>query len=1061
MPRIVTLPPEGEAGAGGVKPGGWWQDSEDGRRILCGLCPRACALGPGDRGFCFVRENRDGEMVSTTYGRSTGFCIDPIEKKPLSHFYPGTAVLSFGTAGCNLGCKFCQNWSMSRSRDVDAACEVADPETIANAAAELNCRSVAFTYNDPIIFAEYAIDTAKACHAQGVQTVAVTSGYITPAARETFYAHMDAANIDLKSFSEEFYHKLTGGHLEPVLDSLRYVARETETHLEITNLIVPQANDSADEIRRMCDWIVEELGADVPLHFSAFHPDFKMIDRPATPLSTLLEAHEIARSAGLHYVFTGNVSDREHQSTYCPRCERMVIERDGYRLGAVHLRDGRCEYCDAPIAGRFDPAPGDWGGRRQPVRIARYARRTTSPPTVEKEPDMTPQPAKPSPIAAERPTLTDEQESQVFRAAAARVVAAVMSQPAQSMQAVLADVAEMPLYGVFVSLKRSGQLRSCCGFLGQSLPLGEAVDRASVRAAKDDPRFPPISPSELAHLDMEVWLLWGLEPVEAKGKDRVAAVTIGRHGLQIARGAARGLLLPGVAVEHRWDAKTFLEQVCVKAGLPSDAWLADDTQLATFDGYAIHGKIPAEAIDEEIIAGAPTRGEVAALAEFCRTNLVAMLQGATPNYYMPGGFDGSVCGLALSVGEPGRTGLQCSKVSLRPPMPLQSTLFTLAQGAARALAAQRIDLQTMQTLPVGLAVLVDPAMHGSAAKPELKGIDTKRRGVLVMAPSRLACVYDVEQTADELLRQAIEAGEFPDPAVARVFSVAVVSTEPKMTFAQAPQPQAGPDVRPPGVAGMFYPGQAEQIDRQLDAMFAETPSKREPWPGVMVPHAGWTYSGELAAKVFGRVEIPEQVIVFCPAHRGGGSEWAVAPHATWSLPGREVASDPELARRLADAVDGLQLDAAAHQQEHAIEVQLPLLARAAPHAKVVGVAIGGGGLSSLLKFGEQLAGALREMSPRPLLVISSDMNHFDDDDETRRLDRLALDAMETLDPEKLYDTVRRNRISMCGMMPAVIVMEALRRLDQLTRCELVGYATSADAAGDTTRVVGYAGMLLG
>ena len=295
MPRIVNSPPDLPPDAHGAKPAGWWQESEDGKRVLCGLCPRACSLGPGDRGFCFVRQNVGGQMVTTTYGRSTGFCVDPIEKKPLNHFYPGTSVLSFGTAGCNLGCKFCQNWSQSRSRDVDAACEVADPQTIAAAAQTLGCRSVAFTYNDPIVWAEYAIDTAKACRAAGVKTVAVTSGYITPAAREAFYEHMDAANVDLKGFTEDFYHRLTGGHLEPVLDTLRWLADRGNIWLEITNLVIPRANDAPDELRRMCEWIFQNLGPDVPLHFSAFHPDFKLIDREPTPLATLLRAYEIAR----------------------------------------------------------------------------------------------------------------------------------------------------------------------------------------------------------------------------------------------------------------------------------------------------------------------------------------------------------------------------------------------------------------------------------------------------------------------------------------------------------------------------------------------------------------------------------------------------------------------------------------------------------------------------------------------------------------------------------------------------------------------------------------------
>lgn len=349
----------------------WWHESDDNTRLICDLCPRHCALRPGDRGFCFVRENRDGQIVSTTYGRSTGFCIDPIEKKPLHQFYPGTAVLSFGTPGCNLGCTFCQNWTMSRSRSIEAACVEARPQTIAAAAVEHGCRSVAFTYNDPIIWAEYAIDTARACHAVGVRTVAVTSSYITDAARSEFFQPMDAANVDLKGFSEQFYREYCGGHLQPVLDSLRWLVHESQTWVEITNLVIPGANDSPEDIRGMCRWIATELGPDVPLHFSAFHPDFKLTDRRATSPETLGAAYQIARDAGLRYVYTGNVCDPERQHTYCPGCGRPVIRRDGYVVGGFELRGGRCADCQTTIAGRFDENVGTWGGKRMVVGIAK------------------------------------------------------------------------------------------------------------------------------------------------------------------------------------------------------------------------------------------------------------------------------------------------------------------------------------------------------------------------------------------------------------------------------------------------------------------------------------------------------------------------------------------------------------------------------------------------------------------------------------------------------------------------------------------------------------------
>jgi AmmeMemoRadiSam system radical SAM enzyme/AmmeMemoRadiSam system protein B/AmmeMemoRadiSam system protein A len=854
MSRIITLPPQDTPKADGVRLAGWWHDADDGQRLHCDLCPRGCVLRPGQRGFCFVRENLDGQMVSTTYGRSTGFCVDPIEKKPLHHFYPGTAVLSFGTAGCNLGCQFCQNWTTSKSRDVEAAAEVAMPEAIAAAAVRLGCRSVAFTYNDPIIWAEYAIDTARACRRAGIKTVAVTSGYITAAAREPFFEHIDAANVDLKGFSEEFYRTMTGGQLAPVLDTLRWLAHHSGTWLEITNLIIPQANDAADDIERMCRWIVAELGAEVPLHFSAFHPAFELRDRGPTPPETLAAAYDIAQRAGLRYVYTGNVSDRRRQTTYCPACGRAAIQRDGYVLEAYRLRKGHCLDCGAPIAGHFDDAPGDWGDRRQLVRIDAVI--AANPPAAE----------PPATDAGPRPVLDDEQQHRVFRAAAQRVVAAVQRQSCPAAAAVLGDIADTPVYGVFVSLKRGAQLRACCGHIGPAATLSAAVDRAAVRAAKDDPRFPPITAAELDSLEMEVWLLWGLAPVAARGRQRLDAIIIGKHGVQISQGAARGLLLPCVAVDHHWDAKGLLQQVCLKAALPPDAWLRDDATLMTFEAFAIRG----------------------------------------------------------------------------------------ALGPSRA------------------------------------------------------------------------------------------------------------EDRPAAVAGAFYPSRRKEIAHMLDALFAGQPAEPpEAWSAALIPHAGWIHSGALAAAVLSRIKIPAQTIVFCPRHRAGGAAWAVAPYGRWLFPGGQLAGDPQLARQLAETIDGLRLDAAAHAQEHAIEVQLPLLARLAPQTRLVGIAIGPGDLAALQGFAAQLAAVLGTLAERPLLVVSSDMNHFADEAQTRRLDHLALEAMESLDPARLYDTAEQYQISMCGMRPAVIVMQTLRELGLLHRCCQVGHTTSAESSGDTRRVVGYAGVLWG
>ncbi len=349
--------------------GKFWKKIEK-NRILCELCPRNCALARGQRGFCFVRQNVGGQMVLTTYGKSSGFCIDPIEKKPLNHFLPGTSIFSFGTAGCNLGCKFCQNWDISKSREFERLSDEATPERIAQAAKRLGCRSVAFTYNDPVIFAEYAMDVADACRAVGIHPVAKTAGYITDLARPEFYQHMDAANIDLKAFTESFYRNLTLSALKPVLDTLVYLKEKTHVWFEITNLVIPGENDSDKEFNDMCKWIAENLRGDVPLHFTAFHPDFKMMDHPPTPPETLHRAREIALSKGMRYVYTGNVHDKAGQSTYCHGCKKVLIERDGYSLGEYNIQDGECKFCHTLCAGHFENAPGTWGAKRQPVRMA-------------------------------------------------------------------------------------------------------------------------------------------------------------------------------------------------------------------------------------------------------------------------------------------------------------------------------------------------------------------------------------------------------------------------------------------------------------------------------------------------------------------------------------------------------------------------------------------------------------------------------------------------------------------------------------------------------------------
>lgn len=368
-PTLAETRPPALSGKGPIVPTQHWRMLEDGR-VRCEMCPRFCKLKEGARGLCFVRARQDDAIVLTTYGRSSGFCVDPIEKKPLNHFLPGTPVLSFGTAGCNLACNFCQNHDISKSREMDAMQSEAQPEALADTAARLGCRSVAFTYNDPVIFHEYADDVAQACRERGIMNVAVTAGYVSGRAREDFFRHVDAANVDLKAFTERFYRDVTKSELAVVLETLEYLVNETDVWVEITNLIIPGENDGEAELDEMTAWVVEHLGPDVPMHFSAFQPDYRMLDKTRTPPNTLAMGRRIARRNGVRHAYTGNVHDIGRQSTYCHVCGERVIERDWYELGAWKLdAAGACLSCGTRLPGVFDGPPGVWGRKRMPVAI--------------------------------------------------------------------------------------------------------------------------------------------------------------------------------------------------------------------------------------------------------------------------------------------------------------------------------------------------------------------------------------------------------------------------------------------------------------------------------------------------------------------------------------------------------------------------------------------------------------------------------------------------------------------------------------------------------------------
>ena len=664
------------------------------------------------------------------------------------------------------------------------------------------------------------------------------------------------------------------------------------------------------------------------------------------------------------------------------------------------------------------------------------------------------------------PSLTPQDEQSIHRAACAMVAASVHGnrQDAATQRDSIAAGSSLVM-GAFVTLKRKGRLRACCGTLGKPMPLAQAVEQAAWRTGSEDSRFPSISPTELPFLELDVTLLFDFEKIAARGRERLQTVELGRHGLQVNRDQYAGLLLPSVPVEWGWNVEQFFEHVCRKAGLPETAWRDDQTQLQRFEGHEIHGDF-----QEDAAAGgvgertAPfTPAEVAELAEQTRLNLLRLLQGATPNYYLPGCPDGSLPLISIRLTLPDEAPpLQFARMSLRPGLPLQSTLFQLAESAARQLTAGPHRNARWEELELHLSLLFDPAMHGTVADPDLRGLNPLKRALLVVDGQQQAWRYDPRQSAEELLESALQEIRVSHPERASIYSLAVLPSRELSPLVTPPPAPDGPARRPAFFAGRFYPGEPAAMAQAVEQLLEPDPVAPQAWPAAMIPHAGWIFSGRLAAATLQRLQFPSRVLVLAPKHTEPGPGWAVAPYLAWQIPGGEVPGDPELARRLAADVPGLQLNAAAHQQEHAIEVQLPLIARLAPQARVVGIVMAASDWQACQGFANALAAVLASLPEQPLLLISSDLHHFASDAESRRLDKLALQAIQTLDPPHVLDTVvKQHQIKMCGVYPCVTVMETLRQLNQLTRCERVGYTTSAEASGDRSRVVGYAGLLLG
>jgi AmmeMemoRadiSam system radical SAM enzyme/AmmeMemoRadiSam system protein B/AmmeMemoRadiSam system protein A len=1058
----------------------------EGDRIRCVACGHRCLIAEGLRGICKVRFNEAGELKVPS-GYVAGLQCDPVEKKPFFHVYPGSDALTFGMMGCDLHCSYCQNFLTSQAlRDPDAVAPIrpVTPEQLIDVARREGARLVVSSYNEPLITAEWAVSVFREAAGADLACAFVSNGNATPEVLDYLRPWIVAYKVDLKSFEDRNYRSL-GGTLENITRTVRLV-HQRGLWLEVVTLVIPGFNDSDDELRRAADFLVS-VSPDIPWHVTAFHKDYKMTDPDSTTPETLIRAAEIGTATGLRYVYAGNLPGQvgPWENTRCPSCRATVIERFGYLIRRYRLTpEGRCPDCGARV-------PGVWPGAAGEVRtgndMAAYRNRlprrvatpTAEPPAngLRSLPVIdAPAPALPrgtSPMAttesaapataapaSPRPELTPEQKQQLLTATATMLRALVAGQPA-AFPDELAELGRHVVAGAFVSLKRGGHLRSCCGLLGQPVALQRALEHAAARTAAEDLRFPPVSPTEIDHLHMEVWMLYEPRPVQARGEERVEAVTVGKHGVQVVRGQAHGLFLPSVAVEGRWDARKFLDQVCVKAGLPPTAWREDDTLLYTFEGEALQGRLagpdgPAPPARRPAFCRPE---DVPAYADFCRSNLAALLSGATPSYYFWGAPDGTVNGVMLGLEQPGAgEATHFSQFSLRPGVPLQATLFSLVQAAAHRLAGQRITQQGFNALRLGVTFLHDPVLHGTVADPHLAGLDPQYRAVLVTERNKVAVVYDPGRTAEELVAEAAGQARVTHPATAAVYSLDALTNVSPVTVSTAPRAVRGPAVRPPAVAGSFYDADPAELARTVDDLLAGG-SRPGPWPAALVPHAGLKYSGRVAAEVLRRIRIPKNVIAIGPKHTPLGMDVAVAPHGTWALPGAEVQADFMMARRLSQAIPGLEMDALAHQREHAIEVELPLLARLAPEARVTGIVIGHGDLAMCKRFAEALANFLRGREDRPLLLVSSDMNHFASDAENRRLDELAMQGLDGGDPELLYETVTRNHISMCGVLPAVIVLETLRLLGGGTRTERVAYATSADVTGDTSRVVGYAGML--
>lgn len=658
------------------------------------------------------------------------------------------------------------------------------------------------------------------------------------------------------------------------------------------------------------------------------------------------------------------------------------------------------------------------------------------------------------------PEFSEAQKSAILHAAGRKVALTICRIENKIEKDELEGAGETPVYGAFVSLKRFRQLRACCGCMGDSIPLSEALDQAAYRAAIDDIRFPPIENHEINDLEMEVWVLFSPELIGASGEDRKNFVEIGKHGLMIVLGEHRGLLLPGVATEMNLNPTSFLEQVCLKASLPKDAWKEESAMLFRFQGMVFPSPLRAmvpESLAPQILSApqGPTRSDLAKLADHCYRNVCKQYENQIPDFYLPGAYDGKINGACLRV-RLDKISADCAQVYLNDPQPLQGTLLGLARNASLAMRQNGLAPANLQK--TALCVFWDAQTLGSVEKADVSDLDSRHFGILAIRFGKWILGYAPGKKPEAILEDVMTSSAFERDESTVIIRVRVACTDIAFMTSTVQKPLIKTVPRTPAVAGLFYPAKAAEMEAMRDSFFSQPPAEKQPFAGALVPHAGWKYSGKLMAQTLEQIEFGSRILVFAPKHHALGVDWAVCPTPRWNLPGRPMEGDANMSRALAEAVPHFQLDSLAHDREHSIEVILPILAKLAPGAHIIGAVMQGGD-RMLAESAKQLADWIRTLPQRPTLIASSDMNHYAPLEETLRLDQPVIEAMQALDPEKMLAAVHENRVSMCGVLPCAFMMMTLRELGLLNRCVTVGHTTSAENGGEPKNVVGYCGML--